>query len=117
MENKSNTSNTSNASSTNNINPLFIRYPLEKYDKFQLWLKSKHGSRVYALFVKFAKTWRDAGNDKCGASLIGNRIRWEMAVGAYQGFKVQNDWLPMMARQLIQDNPTYRTFFNLRDEA
>ena len=38
--------------------------------------------QVYGLFRKFAKTWKDAGHDKCSASLIVNRLRWEMSITA-----------------------------------
>jgi hypothetical protein len=50
--------------------------------------------------------YRDAGHDRCGANLNGNRIRWEMSVGEYVGYKVSNDFLPMLARQRYHLNRT-----------
>src|SRR3954447_16860208 len=90
---------------------IFSRYTKEKYDRFQKWLNTKHGQTVYALFRKFSETYRDAGHDRCGANLVGNRIRWEMSVGEYVGYKVSNDFLPMLARQMVIDQPAYADFF------
>lgn len=85
--------------------------------KFQQWLGTPHGKQVYNLFRKFALTWKKAGHDKCAGSLIVNRIRWEMAVTAnWQGFKVTNNFAPMMARQLVLDDPAYDGFFNFHKD-
>ncbi len=96
---------------------IFSRYTNEKYDRFQKWINTKHGQTVYALFRQFSEMYRKAGHDRCGANLIGNRIRWEMSVGEYVGYKVSNDFLPMMARQMVIDYPEYANFFNFHDEA
>jgi hypothetical protein len=45
--------------------------------------------------------YRDAGHQRCKANLIGNRIRWKMSVGEYVGYKVSNDFLAMLARQMV----------------
>ena len=94
------------------LHPLFNRYPKEKMDRFQDWLQTRHGVRVYYLFTGFACQWRDNGQSKCGANLIGNRIRWEMQVDGGREYKVPNDYLPMMARQLVVDDATFTGFFN-----
>jgi hypothetical protein len=67
--------------------------------------------------VLAARVYRDAGHDRCGANLIGNRIRWEMSVGEYVGYRVSNDFLPMLARQMVIEQPAYATFFTFHDEA
>jgi len=91
---------------------LFHRYSKVKMQKFQSWLQTPHGRQVYKLFRQFAGAWRDAGHDKCGASLIVNRLRWETGIdGRYQGFKISNDHGPMLARQLATDDPSYAPFF------
>jgi hypothetical protein len=96
---------------------IFSRYTQEKYNRFQKWLTTKHGQTIYALFQKFSQMYRNAGHDRCGANLIGNRIRWEMSVGEYVGYKVSNDFLPMLARQMVIDLPDYATFFTFHDDA
>lgn len=102
---------------TTSIPGIFSRYTNEKYNRFQTWLNTRHGQTVYALFRKFSETYRNAGHDRCGANLIGNRIRWEMSVGEYVGYKVSNDFLPMLARQMVIDQPDYAAFFTFHDEA
>jgi hypothetical protein len=102
---------------TTSMPGVFSRYSQEKYNRFQTWLNTRHGQTVYSLFRKFSETYRNAGHDRCGANLVGNRIRWEMSVGEYVGFKVSNDFLPMMARQMVIDQPDYATFFTFHDEA
>jgi len=96
---------------------IFTRYTQEKYDRFQTWLNTKHGQTVYALFRQFSEAYRQAGHARCGANLVGNRIRWEMSVGEYVGFKVSNDFLPMLARQMVIDQPEYGDFFTFHDTA
>jgi hypothetical protein len=91
---------------------LFSRYKQEKVNMFMNWLNTTHGQHVYALFKRFAQTWKDAGNDKCSATLIINRLRWECAtIGKYQGYKIRNEFAPMMARQLVTDCPEFASFF------
>jgi hypothetical protein len=75
---------------------IFSRYTQEKYNRFQTWLSTKHGTTVYALFRQFSEMSRNAGHARCGANLVGNRIRWEMSVGKCIGYKVSNDFLPML---------------------
>ena len=102
---------------TTSIPEIFARYTEAKYNRFQKWLATSHGQTVYNLFRQFSETYRKAGHDRCGANLIGNRIRWEMSVGEYVGYKVSNDFLPMMARQMVIDQPEYADFFTFHDEA
>jgi hypothetical protein len=96
---------------------VFARYTQAKYNTFKTWLATKHGQTVYTLFRQFSETYRNAGHARCGANLIGNRIRWEMSVGEYIGFKVSNDYLPMLARQMVLDQPDYADFFTFHDTA
>jgi hypothetical protein len=94
---------------------IFARYTEAKYIKFKKWLNTPHGRNVYGMFKKFSEVYRSAGHDHCGANLVGNRVRWETDVGDYTGFKINNDFLPMLARQLVVDDPTFDGFFNFHD--
>ena len=96
-----------------NHHNLFSRYNQGKIMKFVNWLNTPPGREVYTLFRTFAAAWRQAGHERCSASLITNRLRWECATTAqYQGYKITNDYSPMMSRQLVQDDPTYGDFFS-----
>jgi hypothetical protein len=77
------------------------------------WLNTKHGTTVHALFRQFREMYRNAGHARCGANLVGNRIRSELSVGEYVGYKISNDFLPMLARQRVIDRPDYADFFTL----
>ena len=103
--------------SKNNAPGLFDRYPQAKLKKFTSWMSSPHGRQVYGLFRKFATTWRDAGNDRCSAQLIVNRLRWEVGIaGRYNGYKISNDFAPMMARQLALEDATFNGFFTFHQD-
>ena len=90
---------------------LFGRYSPAKMERFNVWSKRNPG--VYKLFVRYATEYRKAGYDRCSASLIGNRIRWECAVRTTgSDFKIPNDYLPMMARRLALQDGTFAAFFS-----
>jgi hypothetical protein len=91
---------------------LFSRYSTVKIDRFKKWLGTPHGAKVYELFTGFARQWSEAGHSKCGSALIGNRIRWEMNIGEFNGYKIPNDFLPMLARQLVVDDPAFHGMFS-----
>jgi len=100
-----------------NTNNLFSRYNQRKIMKFNNWINTPHGREVYGLFKRFAAMWKQAGHAKCSASLITNRLRWECAIRAsYQGYKITNDYSPMLARQLVQDDPSYTGFFSFHSD-
>ena len=95
----------------------FGRYTQAKYVKFRKWLATTHGQAIYGMFEKFSTDYRTAGHYKTGANLIGNRVRWETAtITNFIGYKVSNDWLPMMARQLVEDDASFDGFFNFHDD-
>ncbi|MBX9677414.1 MAG: hypothetical protein K2X38_01535 [Gemmataceae bacterium] len=89
----------------------FGRYSEAKYKRFKAWLDTPHGQNVYRMFKQFSQVYKDAGHEKCGANCVGNRVRWEVSVGPYSGFKISNDWLPMLARQLAHDDTGFKDFF------
>jgi len=95
----------------------FGRYSEAKYNRFRLWMDTPHGQAIYSMFKKFSTDYKSVGHEKTGANLIGNRVRWEVSIGAeYTGYKVNNDFLPMMARALVHDDPSFDGFFNFHDD-
>lgn len=102
---------------TTNKPEIFSRYTNEKYSKFQTWLRTKHGQAIYGMFKNFSTIYKTAGHEKTGANLIGQRVRWETQTNTeYIGFKVSNDWFPMMARQLVEEDATFKDFFNFHQD-
>lgn len=56
------------------------------------------------------------GKQKSSAQFIVNRLRWEYEIeDRYMGFKISNDHAPMLARQLMLDDPRYENFFDMRE--
>ena len=79
---------------------LFARYSPLKIAKYQRFRECN--PQVYAAFVWLARRYREAGRTACSAVLLGNVIRWHTDIGEMEGdFKNCNDWLPMMARELV----------------
>ena len=89
---------------------LFARYTVQKLNKFDRWISKN--PLIYRLFVRFAEQYRSTGSDRCSAALIGNRIRWEVAVktSGEDGFKISNDYFPLLARKLAVDDPSFINF-------
>lgn len=84
---------------------------MDKRNRFDKWIA--RNPNIYKLFRRFAEQYRDAGFDKCSAALIGNRIRWEVAIKTVgNDLKLSNDFLPMLARKLACDDPTFISFFS-----
>jgi hypothetical protein len=95
-----------------NIKPAsFGRYSEAKYNRFKKWMDTPHGQNVYRMFRKFSHDYRNAGHEHGGANCVGNRVRWEVSVGEYKGFKISNDFLPMLGRQLVIDDTSFEGFF------
>lgn len=93
---------------------LFARYSPVKIAQYQQFRKAS--PQVFDAFVTLAKQYRDAGRTKCSAALIGNVIRWHTAIGEIKGdYRISNNWLPFMARELIVQDSSFTNFFTLRD--
>jgi hypothetical protein len=93
---------------------LFDRYDGKKIAKYSHFRETN--SHVYEAFVSLAKRYRDAGRTLCSAVLLGNVLRWHSDIGELEGnYKIQNDWLPMMARELVVTDPSFTGFFAFRD--
>lgn len=87
-----------------------MRTPAERWRRFHAL-----NPRVYALFAQFAGEARAAGLTRFSADAILHRIRWFVAVETRgDTFKLNNDWAAYYARQLIADDPSFGTFFELR---
>jgi len=71
---------------------------------------------VYTHFQDFANQIRGAGHTKYGAKTIIERIRWEIDLKSSDGeFKINNNFISRYARKLINEDPAFEGFFNLRE--
>ena len=72
---------------------------------------------VWVLFVQFSQQVRAAGRDKYSARAIIHRIRWHYAVNPErdEGFKINDVFSSRYARKLLEDDPTFVGFFELRE--
>ena len=93
---------------------MFAQYSPEKMTRFQQWLS--RNSAIYEMFKRFALEYRGKGYTRCSAALLAQRVRWECQIEyvGTGGYKIMNDYIPMMARQLAVDDPSYAEFFSYR---
>ncbi len=71
---------------------------------------------VFGLFRRFAAEARAAGRARFGARAIMERIRWHYAVVRHDGepFKINDSFTSRYARLLIEEDPGFAGFFELR---
>ncbi len=71
---------------------------------------------VYALFLKFAKQMADR-HQRFGVRFLIERVRWEVRTTwapDADGFKLNNNLTPHVARDLIEDMPALANLLELR---
>lgn len=87
---------------------------LEK--RYRDWLADH--DRTFELFKAFAGQLRQAGHPRIGGKAIAERIRWEgMTTGTGEGddaYKVPNQYVSRMVRDLIASDATWATYFETR---
>jgi hypothetical protein len=87
-------------------------------DRFEEWLKTPQGRLVYTLFGKYAQTWKKSHHKRCPANLLMCRIRWELGTKTrLHGIGIDNDYGPLLARKLVQEQPEYTDFFTFHQKA
>jgi hypothetical protein len=71
---------------------------------------------VYEHFVRLAHQLRNAGHQRYGSKGIVEVIRFHRAtMGQDQdGWKINNSFTSRLSRKLIEDDPTFATFFEFR---
>lgn len=83
----------------------FLRYHLEN-------------PQIYSYFKRYAKQAKEAGFEKYSAKAIFERIRWYITVERKKsdGFKVNNNYTAFYARMLMNKEPEFEGFFELREQ-
>ena len=72
---------------------------------------------VWDLFVTFSKTARNSGKHGYGASMVFNRLRWEVDF-EYDDeacFKLNNNYIAYYSRKIMAKNSDFWGFYSLRD--
>lgn len=85
-------------------------------EKFSEFDKANPG--VYFLFKRFANELINAGRKKISASLIIERIRWEVTISTISDdqFKVSNNHTAFYARKFMNDFPEHGEIFRTREQ-
>lgn len=85
-------------------------------DKFAEYDASNPG--IYFLFKRFANDLISLGRKKISASLIIERIRWEVNISTQSNdvFKVSNNHTAFYARKFMSEFPEHGDIFRTREQ-
>lgn len=62
--------------------------------------------------------WFAAGNNRVSMRQLWERLRWESGVRSTTGpWKLNNDWPPFIARELVRRHPSWAEAINMRQSA
>ena len=82
---------------------------------FHRWLQTAQGQLIWREFEKRALQM-SAFRDRYSARTICEVIRWDTALRGGDDFKLQNNWIPGLARHWLSiHGRLYPGFFQLRD--
>ena len=70
--------------------------------------------KAFIIFEKLANEIRDAGHTKYSAKTISEVIRWSFDLEKVEEFKLNNNYIALMARELIEKDSSFINFFELR---
>ena len=91
-------------------------YRLEWDRKFKNWLC--HNPHIYRIFVNKSLALHHAGRSKYSARTICESIRWEQDIKtAGDAFKINNNFIPRLARKAMEEYQELKGFFEVRERA
>lgn len=83
----------------------------ERFDLFHA-----QNPHVFQLFLKYSMMAKDRGFEKFSAKAVFERLRWHLNFETSGDvFKLNNDFTALYARKLIDENPEFLGFFELRE--
>ncbi len=92
---------------------LFADYPKKMLDRFKTFIKEN--PEIFSEFTKLATQMKNTGREHYSSMAIVQVIRWHRDLAEKNGlFKLNNDFVPMLARLLIWQKPEFENFFELR---
>ena len=80
--------------------------------RYRNWIQAT--PMAFTLFEKLSNQIRAAGKTKYSAWTIVNIIRWESDLAQSEEYKISNDYIGLLARDLIKKDPSFDGFFNLK---
>ena len=85
--------------------------------RFEAWVEFHRANpAVFDIFLEFSRRARARGVKRLGARLIGERIRWHIAVETTDHeFKLNNNHLPYYSRLAMLVSPELEGVFSRRD--
>jgi hypothetical protein len=90
--------------------------PISKLER-AFWVFHEENPRVYRLFVRLARQWRDVhGDGHLGIKMLFERARWEYLMETHDllGFKLNNNYTAFYARIIMENEPDLAGVFHLR---
>jgi len=84
--------------------------------KYKDWRETDHGIEVFKMCERFALE-AAARNRRFGIGLIAERVRWESFISGRdeEGYKINNNHKPYIARELIEQYPRLSELITLRE--
>lgn len=85
----------------------------ELYRQYRRWLNGN--PQVFILFEKLANQIRDAGHEKYSAWTLVQIMRWHSDLERTDQYKISNNYIACLARDLIDKDASFEGFFTLRE--
>lgn len=70
--------------------------------------------RAFLMFEKFANEAKAAGFEQYSPRTLAELVRWHGDIEKVEDFKLNNNYIAYMARELIAKDPSFAGFFALR---
>lgn len=88
----------------------------EGWRRYREWRRTDAGRQVFALFERFALELAQ-GRRRFGVRLIAERVRWEVMTTwrVEDAFKLNNNVVPYLARELSALHPIIKELVELRE--
>ena len=96
-----------------NDDPVFRGYPLSVRRRFERF--HRDNPHVFRKFKELAFAMKATGRERYSARTIVEKMRWDYDINTTGGvFKINDDFVPIYVRLLIQRYPEFAGFFELR---
>jgi hypothetical protein len=98
---------------TKSDDDVFRGYPSSVRKRFESF--HRDNPHVFRKFKELAFAMKDTGRTQYSARTIIEKMRWDYDIGTTGGvFKINDDFVPIYVRLLIQRYPDFVGFFELR---
>ena len=90
-----------------------------EWDAFNEWRATPAGQEISSQFLKFTKQVKNRGYKTFSAEAVVNHIRWEQSLEHgpdVEGFKINNNWKPYLARWAMMQSQDLQGFFCFRNK-